>query len=80
LVGADKNTDVAVIKIETDNLKAASFTSIDNVKVGDLVIAVGSPFGLRQNVTMGVISAKGRDITLSPETLPMVNLIQTDAA
>jgi len=80
LVGADKNTDVAVIKIETDNLKAASFTSIDNVKVGDLVIAVGSPFGLRQTVTMGVISAKGRDITLSPETLPMVNLIQTDAA
>ncbi|MBA7699166.1 Periplasmic pH-dependent serine endoprotease DegQ [subsurface metagenome] len=80
LVGADKNTDVAVIKIEADNLKAASFTSIDNVKVGDLVIAVGSPFGLRQTVTMGVISAKGRDITLSPETLPMVNLIQTDAA
>lgn len=80
LVGADENTDVAVIKIETDGLKAASFTSIDSAKVGDLVIAVGSPFGLQQTVTTGVISAKGRDISVSQETLPMVNLIQTDAA
>jgi len=80
LVGADENTDVAVIKIEADNLKAASFDSIDNVKVGDIVIAVGSPFGLQQTVTMGVISAKGRDITVSADTLPMVNLIQTDTA
>lgn len=80
LVGADENTDVAVIKIETDGLKAASSTSIDSAKVGDLVIAVGSPFGLQQTVTTGVISAKGRDISVSQETLPMVNLIQTDAA
>lgn len=74
LVGADKNTDVAVIKIEADNLEAASFTSMDDIKVGDIVIAVGSPYGLDQTVTMGVISAKGRDITIP------VNLIQTDAA
>jgi len=80
LVGADENTDIAVIKIEAGNLNYASFASIDTVKVGDLAIAVGSPFGLQQTVTMGVISAKGRDITISPETLPMVNLIQTDAA
>ena len=80
LIGADKNTDIAVIKIETDNLKAAVFESTDNVKVGDLVIAAGSPFGLQQTVTMGVISAKGRDISVSQETLPMVSLIQTDAA
>ncbi|MBE3115086.1 MAG: trypsin-like peptidase domain-containing protein [Actinobacteria bacterium] len=80
LVGADENTDVAVIKIEEDGLKAASFTSIDSAKVGDLVIAAGSPFGLQQTVTTGVISAKGRDISVSQETLPMVNLIQTDAA
>jgi len=80
LVGADENTDVAVIKIEADNLQAATFDSIDNAKVGDIVIAVGSPFGLQQTVTMGVISAKGRDISVSQETLPMVNLIQTDAA
>ena len=80
LVGADENTDVAVIKIEADNLKVASFDSIDSAKVGDIVIAVGSPFGLQQTVTMGVISAKGRDITVSADTLPMVNLIQTDTA
>jgi serine protease Do len=80
LVGADENTDIAVIKIEAGNLNYASFASIDTVKVGDLAIAVGSPFGLQQTVTKGVISAKGRDITISPETLPMVNLIQTDAA
>lgn len=80
LIGADENTDVAVIKIQADNLEAATFGSIDNAKVGDLVIAVGSPFGLQQTVTMGVISAKGRDISVSRETLPMVNLIQTDAA
>lgn len=74
LIGADEKTDVAVIKIEANNLKAANFTSIDSSEVGDLVIAVGSPFGLQQTVTMGVISAKGRDITIP------VNLIQTDAA
>ena len=49
-------------------------------EVGDLVIAVGSPFGLQQTVTTGVISAKGRDITMSADMIPMVNLIQTDAA
>ena len=74
LIGADERTDVAVIKIEADNLNVASFTSIESAKVGDIVIAVGSPFGLDQTVTMGVISAKGRDITIP------VNLIQTDAA
>jgi S1-C subfamily serine protease len=74
LIGADEKTDVAVIKIEADGLEAASFASMDDIKVGDIVIAVGSPYGLDQTVTMGVISAKGRDITIP------VNLIQTDAA
>jgi serine protease Do len=80
LIGADENTDIAVIKIEAENLNAASFVSTDTVEVGDIVIAVGSPFGLQQTVTMGVISAKGRDVNLSEETIPLVNLIQTDAA
>src|SRR4030043_1892972 len=74
LVGADERNDVAVIKIEANGLKAAIFDSMDDVKVGDIAIAVGSPYGLDQTVTMGVISAKGRDITIP------VNLIQTDAA
>lgn len=80
LVGANKDTDVAVIKIDARNLKAANFTSIENVKVGEMAIAIGSPFGLTQTVTMGVISAKGRDIAISSDTLPMVDLVQTDAA
>ncbi len=80
LIGADENTDVAVIKINAQNLKAAEFTSIENVEVGETAIAIGSPFGLDRTVTMGVVSAKGRDIGLSTDTLPMVDLIQTDAA
>ncbi len=74
LVEANRITDVAVIKIEANGLKAANFTTVDNVKVGDVVIAVGSPFGLQQTVTLGIISAKERNITIP------VNLIQTDAA
>ena len=79
LIGADKNTDIAVIKIEVQNLKPAIFTSIENVKVGEIAIALGSPFGLQKSVTMGVISALGREISVSSDTLPMVDLIQTDA-
>jgi len=80
LVGADKNTDIAVIKIEAANLKAANFTTIENIKVGELAIALGSPFGLQETVTQGVVSALGRDITISADSYPMVDLIQTDAA
>lgn len=80
LVGTNADTDIAVVKINTDNLKKASFTSIKNVKVGEIVIAIGSPFAIEQTVTMGVVSAKGRDIAISSETLPMVDLIQTDTA
>ncbi len=80
LVGADANTDVAVIKIDAGGLTAAEFTSIENVEVGSLAIAIGSPFGLEQTVTMGVVSAKGREIAISTDTLPMVDLIQTDAS
>ena len=80
LVGTNEDTDIAVIKINANNLKKASFTSIKNVKVGEIVIAVGSPFAIEQTVTMGVVSAKGRDIEISSDTLPMVDLIQTDTA
>jgi len=78
LVGGDENTDVAVIKIDEKGLKAASFTSSDNVEVGEIAIAFGSPFGLQQTITMGIISAKGRNIAISPDILPQVDLIQTD--
>lgn len=80
LAGFNKDTDIAVVKIEASGLKKASFTSIENVKVGEMVIAIGSPFAIEQTVTFGVVSAKGRDITLSSDMLPMVDLIQTDTA
>jgi serine protease Do len=80
LVGENEETDIAVIKIVADNLKEASFTSIEKVRVGEIAIAVGSPFGLTQTVTTGVVSAKGRDISAYADTIPMVDLVQTDAA
>lgn len=80
LIGKDENTDIAVIKIDADNLHPANFTTIEDIKVGQIAIAVGSPFGLQETVTMGVISALGRDVYYSYESLPMVDLIQTDAA
>ncbi len=80
LVGSHKDTDIAVLKIEAGDISAASFTSIEDVKVGEMAIAIGSPFGLSQTVTVGVISAKGRDIAVSSDAFPMVDLIQTDAA
>ena len=80
LIGADTDRDIAVLKIEATELKSAEFTSLENVKVGELAIAVGSPFGLQETVTVGVISAIGRDIPVSYDRLPMIDLIQTDAA
>jgi serine protease Do len=80
LIGTDVSTDIAVIKIDAKDLTPAVFTSIESIKVGELAIAVGSPFGLEQSVTVGVVSAVGRDVPVSNESLPMVDLIQTDAS
>jgi S1-C subfamily serine protease len=80
LIGTDASTDIAVIKIDVKDLTPAVFTSIESIKVGELAIAVGSPFGLEQSVTVGVVSAVGRDVPVSNESLPMVDLIQTDAS
>ncbi len=80
LIGTDKNTDIAVIKIDATGLVPAEFTPTENIKVGEMAIAVGSPFGLQQSVTVGVVSAIGRDVAVSSDSLPMVDLIQTDAA
>ncbi len=81
LVGADPKTDVAVIKIETDDLPVATLADSDLLRVGDLVFAVGNPLGVGQTVTMGIVSATGRNnLGILAEQGGYENFIQTDAA
>jgi len=80
LVGASPETDIAVIKIEITGLQAAEFASIEDQNVGDFVMAIGSPFGIQQTVTTGIISGKNRNIPAASDQMPIVDLIQTDAA
>ncbi len=60
VIGADRETDVALIRIEADDLHALPFTDSDRLRVGDFVVAIGNPFGLGQTVTSGIVSALGR--------------------
>lgn len=77
LLGVDPPTDVAVLKIEGQNLPVAPWADSEKLQVGDIVLAVGSPFGLASTVTQGIISAKGRrDLGISAYE----DFLQTDAA
>ena len=77
VVGTDPDSDVAVLKIELDRLPAVGFGNVENAQVGDVVLAIGNPFGVGQTVTSGIISALGRT-QLGINTFE--NFIQTDAA
>ena len=78
VIGTDAETDLAVIKIETDRpLPAAKLGNSDGMEVGDWVLAIGSPFGLQETVTAGIVSAKGRNIVPNRQ---FQSFIQTDAA
>ncbi len=79
LVGADPETDVALLKIEADSLTALPFADSDALQVGDYVVAIGNPFGLGQTVTAGIVSAVGRsNLRLGADSYQ--DFIQTDAA
>ena len=78
VIGMDQETDLAVIKIDVDHpLPAAKLGNSDGMQVGDWVLAIGSPFGLQETVTAGIVSAKGRNIVPNRQ---FQSFIQTDAA
>ena len=80
LVGADPSSDLALLKIDCKNLTPIQFSSSDNVKIGQWVLAVGNPFNLTSTVTAGIVSAKGRNINIVNNQFPIESFIQTDAA
>ena len=77
VVGADPETDIALLKIDADSLTALPFADSDELQIGDYVVAIGNPFGLGQTITAGIVSAVGRS-GLSLESYE--DFIQTDAA
>jgi S1-C subfamily serine protease len=77
VVGNDPETDLAVLRVNAENLPAITFGSAESVRVGDVVLAIGNPFGVGQTVTSGIVSALGRT-GLGINTFE--NFIQTDAA
>jgi Do/DeqQ family serine protease len=77
LVGIDKPSDLAVLKIEAQNMPFLLLGNSDNVRVGDIVLAIGNPLGIGQSVTAGIISAKGRRTGLSDGSFE--DFLQTDA-
>jgi serine protease DegQ len=77
VVGTDPDTDLAMLKVEADNLPAITFAASEKLSVGDVVLAIGNPFGVGQTVTQGIVSALGRN-HLGINTYE--NFIQTDAS
>jgi serine protease Do len=83
VLGTDPETDLALLKIEQDNLPFLNLGNSDELKVGEWVVAVGNPFNLTSTVTAGIVSAKGRNINLLRQKggqWAIENFIQTDAA
>jgi serine protease Do len=80
VIGTDPNTDIAVIKVDANDLPEISLANSDNVQVGQWVLAIGNPLGLNNTVTAGIVSALGRNIGINGGGYAIENFIQTDAA
>lgn len=80
LIGTDPSTDLAILKIEAENLPAIKLGSSRDLRIGEWVLAVGNPFNLTSTVTAGIVSAKGRNINIVNSQFPIESFIQTDAA
>ncbi len=78
VIGSDPDTDVAVVKVNRTGLPAAVLGSVENLTVGELAVAIGSPLGLSQTVTAGIVSALGRSVDRTNQP-PLVDMVQTDA-
>lgn len=78
IIGLDKTTDLALIKIEAQGLPAIKVANSDNLKLGEWVLAIGNPFSLTSTVTAGIVSAKARSLGATPGSIE--SFIQTDAA
>ena len=80
LIGTDPTTDIALLKIEAQDLPKINVGNSNEVRLGQWVLAVGNPFNLTSTVTAGIISAKGRDINIIDEQSAIESFLQTDAA
>src|SRR5690349_747965 len=78
VVGSDPDTDLAVLKVDLPRLPAITFGQPEHARVGDVVLAIGNPYGFGSTVTLGIVSALGRSNL--PINIPFQNYIQTDAA
>ncbi|MBE6187626.1 MAG: PDZ domain-containing protein [Rikenellaceae bacterium] len=79
-IGTDPATDVALIKVEAENLPTLAFGSSDALRLGEWVLAIGSPFDLQSTITAGIVSAKARQLDVIPDDFRLESFIQTDAA
>ena len=80
LIGTDPSTDVALIKIDEKNLPTLAFGDSDELRLGEWVLAIGSPFDLQSTITAGIVSAKARNLHTSGDRMDIQSFIQTDAA
>ena len=80
IIGTDPTTDLALIKVEANDLDYLVFGDSDQVRIGEWVLAVGNPFNLTSTVTAGIVSAKARDLSILGEGTSVESFIQTDAA
>ena len=80
VIGKDPTTDIALLKVEADGLPVLKFGSSDALRLGEWVLAIGSPFDLQSTITAGIVSAKARKLDVIPNEFRIESFIQTDAA
>ena len=80
IVGVDESTDLAVIKVDQNNLPAVKYGNSESINIGEWVLAIGNPYEFRSTVTAGIVSAKGRNINILGGGTSIESFIQTDAA